>query len=204
MALYDADQSAAAVSSLGRSLASFYTQDDDPTINSSADANFLAGRVKSYCDAIRTYVLGGFASAKFELLFPYDVCYPSCYFTADMPWPQGGRLNRAINMPSAWSTKTGSGLDRMKMEGLSWSATYHNSDKAKETVRFPYTVLSWAKADTCYLIPWFNGGCCWTTEYLFCKTEGTPWINFWAFDHAPLFDWPVNPLPSPKKRITSR
>lgn len=204
MALYDANQTAAATAALGRSLASFWTQDDDPTVNSSADANFLAGRLKTHCDSIRTAVLTVTAGAKFELLFPYDVCYPTCYFTTAVPYPQGGRLNRAVNLPSAWNTKAGSGLDRMKTEGLSWSATYRNSTLAQETVLFPYTVLSWSKSDTRCLIPWFNGGCHWSKEFLFCVAQGTPAINFWAFDHAVLFSWTTSPLPTPKRRVTSR
>jgi len=204
MAFYDASQAAAATTALGRALASFWTQDDDPTINSSADANFLAGRLQTHCSSIVTATKTAYSNAKFELLWPYDVNYKLCYFTNDMPWPQGGRLNRAVNMPSAWSTQAGSGLDRIKTEGLSWSATYHNTDKAKETVQFPYTVLSWSQSATRYLIPWFNGGCHWTQEYLYCLSQSTPAINFWAFDHATLFSWLTQPLPSPRKRITSR
>ena len=45
MAYYDAYTAQAALAALGRSLAAFYTQDDDPTINGSADTNFLAMRL---------------------------------------------------------------------------------------------------------------------------------------------------------------
>jgi hypothetical protein len=33
------------------------------------------------------------------------------------------RLNRAVNLPSQYLAHTGSGLDRLKMEALSWGAT---------------------------------------------------------------------------------
>jgi hypothetical protein len=203
MAFYDLNQVAAASTALGRALASFYTQDDDPTVNGSADANFLAGRIYAHVSAVATAVLGVVSGAQFELLFPYDVCFDVCYYTDDLPYPQGGRLNRAVNLPSQWNAMSGSGLNRIKMEGLSWGATYRNLDNAKATVRFPYQVLSWAQADTRYLVPWFNGGCPWAAEYLFCVNEGTPALNMWAFDHLNLIDQPV-PLPVNAATVTSR
>lgn len=204
MALYDDDQTAEATTVLGRSLATFHHQDSDPSINSYADANFLRDRLKAYIDRIRTHVLASHAGAKFELLFPYDVCYKSAYSNNAYPFPQGGRLNRYINVPSAYSTKAGSGLDRLKMEALSWGASYRNIDLAKETVKFPYAVLSWSKADTRYLVPWFNGGCPWKMEHRFTKDEGTPHVNFWAFDQLCLFSWNVNVNRLPTSRRLAR
>ena len=200
MAFYDANQAAAATSALGRALASFYTQDDDPTINSSADANFLASRIKTHVDSIRTAVLAVYAGAKFELLYPNDVTFLPCYYTPDLPYPQGGRLNHTINLPSAWLTKSGSGLDRFKAEALSWGATYRNMDNSKATAAFPYTApLSWAKSDSAYLVPIFNGGCPWKADYLQASNKAVPLIVLWAFDHLNLLSWPV-PLPKNKRR----
>jgi len=62
-----------------RSMAPFYTQDDDPTVNASADANFLASLIKNHIASIRTTVLASYSSAKFELLWPYDVNFETCY-----------------------------------------------------------------------------------------------------------------------------
>lgn len=194
MALYDANQAAAAVVALGRALASFYTQDDLATINAGADRDFLAARIKAHIDSIRTTVLATYAGAKFELLFPYDVCFSTCYYTDDLPYPQGGRLNRAINFPAAYLAKAGSGLDRMKMEALSWGATFRNLDSAIATMRFPLSIGTWAVADVAYLIPWFNGGCPWTAEFLASGNLGIPSINFWAGDHFVLLS-PSLPLP---------
>jgi hypothetical protein len=123
---YDAYTAQAAQTALGRSLAAFYTQDDDPTVNGSADANFLAGLIKTHIDSIRTTVLAAYSGAKFELLWPYDVNFATCYYTPDVPYPQGGRLNRAVNLPSQYLAQAGSGLDRLKMESLSWGSTYRN------------------------------------------------------------------------------
>ena len=47
MAYYDAYTAQAAQTALGRSLAAFDTQDADPTVNGSADANLLASLIKT-------------------------------------------------------------------------------------------------------------------------------------------------------------
>jgi hypothetical protein len=200
MAYYDANQTAAAQTALGRPLADFYTQDDDPTVNGSADVNFLANRIKSHIDAIRTTVLAAYPGAKFELLWPYDVNYQSCYYTAALPYPQGGRLNRAVNLPAAYLTQAGSGLDRLKMEGLSWGATYRNLTLAQATIQFPTAVATWPVASCRYLVAWFNGGCAWPQEYLFSLNAGIG-LAFWAVDHLTLLGWPLPPLPVNAKQV---
>jgi hypothetical protein len=70
MAYYDSYTAQAAQAALGRSLAAFYTQDDDPTVNGSADANFLASLIKTHIDSIRTTVLAAYSGAKFKPLWP--------------------------------------------------------------------------------------------------------------------------------------
>jgi len=44
---------------------------------------------------------------------------------------------------------------------------------------------------TAYLVPWFNGGCPWTTEYMSAINQSIPLVCFWAFDHFCLFSWPL-------------
>jgi len=201
MAYYDADTQAAAMSQLGRPLARFTCQDDDPEVNGGQDANFLAQRLKSHMDAIRQHVLASYPNAKFEWLFPYDVNHPSCYYTNALPYPQGGRMNARVNLPQALTQKTGSGLDRIKMEALSWGSFYRNWSRAAESISFPFKQLQWPKDSCAYLIPWFNGGCFWGKEYLECIRHGLPLINFWAFDHACLMGWP---LAFPEEERTAR
>jgi len=189
MAFYDAYTTGA----LGHSPGPFWTQDDNPAAHS-ADVAFLAGQLKAHIDGIRSYVLASYPGAKFELLFAYDVCYPSAIWTDAVPYPQGGRLNYAVNMPAAYLTKSGSGLDRIKMEALAWGATYRNLTLAEQSIAFPYTVGTWSKSDVRYNLPWFNGGCPWTREYLYSVNNGIPCLNLWAFDHGCLMGWPL-PLP---------
>ncbi|WP_321471164.1 hypothetical protein [uncultured Paludibaculum sp.] len=202
MAYYDAETVAAAQFVLGRPLAAFGTQDDDPTVNGGTDAAFLADRLKAHVDGIRSYVLAAYPGAKFEWLHALDVNGAACYHTLDFPYPQGGRLNAAVNIPVAWQSKAGSGLDRIKMEALSWGATYRNLDKAKQAVRWPYTApQGWPKADVRYLIPIFNGGCPWKQELLFARQEGVSQVNLWAWDHLSLLH--VR-LPLPKAKGSAR
>jgi hypothetical protein len=190
MAFYDAYTSAAAVSALGRALAVFEHQDDDPTVNGGADAAWLAGQIKTHIDAIRTAILAVYAGAKFELLYPCDVTFGTAFWTNNEPYPQGGRLNAAVNLPSAYRTQAGSGIDRLKIEALSWGATYRTMDNAKAAIAFPKTSpMSWSAV--AYLIPWFNGGCRWPREYQLAA--GVPLVNFWAVDHFTLLSWPIPP-----------
>ena len=204
MAYYDAWAASAATAALGRALANFQHQDDDPTVNSGADAAWLASCIKTHIDAIRTAVLAVQSGAKFELLWPFDVNYSTVYWTNDMPWPQGGRLNRAVNLPAAYLAKAGSGLDRFKMEALSWGSTYRNLTNAKLAIAFPWTVGTWSRDNAAYLVPWSNGGCAWPAEFLAwlnaiiaaLPDTPSPIVNFWAVDHLTLLGWRTQPLPS--------
>lgn len=200
MALYDANQAAAATTALGRALAPFDTQDDDPTINAGADAVFLSGRIWAHGNAIVTAVQSSYPCANFELLYPLDRNHPTCYYTDDLPNPQGGRLNGAMNLPSEFTAKAGSGLNRLKMEGLSWESFYFDQNRLAETARYPYTELSWSKSDAALLIGWSTGACPWTAAYLFFLNEGIPLLNLSAADHAQRLSWGV-PLPVNEPRV---
>lgn len=183
MAYYDDDTAAAAVASLGRALASFDDPNDDPSINSYADANFLRGRIKAHIDTIRTYVLAAHSNAKFELLWPLDVNEP-----------ETKQLNRYVNLPSEYGQKTGSGLDRMKIEALAFGAYEFDLDKARRAVRYPFTELTWDLTDMWYLMPWFRGAGPWPRELLLAGREQVPGVTFWAWDHLGLLSWGL-PLP---------
>ncbi len=197
MAYYDAATSAAATSALGRPLYKFTCQDDDPTVNNGADTDFLAARLKAHIDGIREGVLAKFPNAKFEILYPNDVNNPVCYAGPNVTYSQGGRLNAAVNLPAAWRTKEGSGLDRFKVEALSWGATYLNLTLAHQAITFALTPqLSWDPVDVAYLIPWFNGFCPWPNEFQAASTRGLGLINLWAYDHLALMSWPL-PFPVP-------
>ena len=200
MGYYDPVTTAAANSALGRPLYNFTCQDDDPSVNSGADAAFLAGQLKAHVDAIRQAVLASYPEAKFEILYPDDVNNPLCNISSTNPFPQGGRLNAAVNLPVAWKSPAGSGLDRFKVEALSWGASYRNLDLANQAIAFAFTgPMSWPLSDIAYLIPWFNGSCPWPHEFQSAWSLDLGLINFWAYDHLALMSWPL-PFPTPTKR----
>jgi hypothetical protein len=162
--------------------------------------NFLANQLKSHIDAIRAEVLAAYPGARFEILYPNDVNNAVCYSGEFVSSPQGGRLNAAVNLPSAWRTKATSGFDRFKVEALSWSAQYHHLDLAEEAIYFALTSpMSWDTADVAYLVPWFNGSCPWPAEFRFADSRGIALINFWAYDHLAMMSWQL-PIPSPIRR----
>lgn len=189
MAYYDAETAAAAETALGRALATFASPTDDPAINSYADAQFLRGRLKAHIDAVRTVVLAACSGAQFELLWPYDVCYPTA-----SAFGVGGRLNRYVSLPAEYEQKSGSGLDRMKVEGLAFGSQERNLAKAQEAMVLAFQALLWDRADVAYLLPWFNGGCPWRAEYLAARRARVPAIAMWAIDHLALLGREL-PLP---------
>jgi hypothetical protein len=199
MAYYDAYTAAAALAALGLALASFWTQDDDPGVNSHADANFLRGLVYAHMHVIAAAVKAAYSGAKFEWLLPLDTNNPSVYWNAGYPYPQGGRMNNYVNIPSQYMGTNGD-IDRVKLEALSWGANYLNLDLAKAAMAYGSSVLTYAKSATAYLIPWYNGACAWTSQYLAAVNARMPLICFWAFDHLCLLSWPL-PLPTNRRRV---
>jgi hypothetical protein len=196
MAYYDNVTKAAAQSALVRPLFKFTCQDDDPAVNNGADANFLAAQLKAHIDAIRTAVLAQYPDTKFEILYPNDVNNPVCLLGPTVQFAQGGRLNAAVNLPVQYTTQQNSGLDRFKVEALSWGATYLDMDRAREAIVFALTSpMSWDQSNVAYLIPWFNGTCPWPREFGLASSRGLHLINFWAYDHLSLMSWPL-PLPT--------
>ncbi len=190
MAFYDAWTSAQAVTALARTLAYFDTINDDPSVNGYADANFLRELIKTHIDALRSVVLAAVPATHFELLYPYDVNYP-----VTNAFGIGGRLNHYVNFPAEFAAKAGSGLDRIKMESLSFGEQEHNFEKQKVSIAFPFTApQSWPRDSVAYLVAIDNGTCAWQREYLYAR-DLVALVNFWAFDHFVLLSWPL-PLPT--------
>ncbi|MEJ7605291.1 MAG: hypothetical protein WKF37_03265 [Bryobacteraceae bacterium] len=145
--------------------------------------------MRDHANALITHVKSTHPSAKFELLFPYDVNHPE---PAGIHLV-GGRLNRYINLPSEWETKAGSNLDRIKMEALDFGAWSRNLDLARTAIDFPIA-LGWPKESVLHLVPVFRGGYPWEKELAMAAGAGIPSINLWAFDHVCIYGWPPAPL----------
>ena len=66
MGYYDVETVAAAQTALGRPLQIFMTPNDDPTVNSSADALFLRNRLRDYLSALVADIRSAFPTVKCE------------------------------------------------------------------------------------------------------------------------------------------
>ena len=183
MAFYDVATAAAAETALGRPLHIFTSPNDDPTVNGGADAIFLRNRLRDHVTALIQYVRAVHPSARFEVLFPYDVNHPTPVgFNKEL----GGRLNSFINFPSEWSSKTSSGFNVLKMEALAFGGSLRDLDLAKTAIRFPID-LGWPLDSVRYLVPVFGPATPWEKEWAIAIGEGIPITNLWAFDQVSIF-----------------
>jgi hypothetical protein len=195
MAFYDDDTQSAALAALGQPLRSFLTPDDDP---SNPDALFLRDRLRDHVASLAAYVRSRHPAARFEVLFPYDVNYPTRVGIHQL----GGRLLRFVNFPAEWEHPSTAGFDRIKMEGLDFGASNRDLNLAEETIRFPLE-LGWPSTSVRYMIPVFNGGCPSTQEYRLAKRYSLASVNLWAFDHVCIFGLPVGE-PARRTRVMRR
>lgn len=183
MGFYDPETTADAATLLGRPLHVFRRPTDSPLVNGGADAIFLRNKLRDHIAALRAHVLAAHPTARFELLYPYDVNHPVPAGVHAL----GGALNRFVNFPAEYESKGTSGLDTLKMEALDFGAWSRSLDLSRTAIEFPL-VLGWPKDSVRYLVPVFRGGSAWEKEYLEAKGQGIPVINFWAHDHINLYN----------------
>lgn len=202
MAFYDDETIAAAQTALGRPLFVFLTPDDDPTVNSGADAAFLRNRLRDHVAALVADLRSAYHSARCEVLWPYDVNHPTPV-PADAPY-LGGRLNYAVNLPTEWRTQPTSNLDHMKVEALAFGQSMRNLDLSSEAVNL-FQSLGWPATALRYLVPLsgsINGLIApvpWYRELALARGAGININNLWAFDHVCLFNLDV-PEPALERR----
>lgn len=184
MAFYDAYTANRFQTQYGRALHTFLTPNDDPSVNSYVDANFLRQTVKDHVDAIRSYVLATHPGAVFELLWPLDVNDPSTR-----------RLNRYINLPAEWETKSGSGFETFMVEGFQFAGVDRNLDKVRWMAGYPFETLFWPRTACRYLMGNFNAGWPFARDFLAARRTLVPLLKIWAYDHLCLFGR-LLPLPA--------
>lgn len=189
MGYYDAETTAAAETALGRALHSFNFQSDDPTVNSGADALFLSDRLRDHVAALVADIRSVYPSAICELLWPYDVNYPSL-LSAGSAAPLGGPLNYAVNLPAEWRTQASGSFSRIKVEALAFGTSFRNLNLAAEAIGL-FPSFGWSPADLRYLVPVFGTACPWRRELALAIAAGFTTNNFWAFDHICLYNLQV-------------
>jgi hypothetical protein len=198
MAYYDDETAAAAQAALGRPLRTFLTANDDPSVNSSADAIFLRNRLRDHLNALVTDIRGAFPSVKCELLWPYDVNYPTPV-PADNP-QLGGQLNRFVNLPIEWTSQSSSGFDLVKTEALAFTTSLRNLNLAREAVQL-FSGFGWPAEALRYLVPVFGFAVPWERELSLVWGAGLPIANLWAFDHICLYNLIVPERPLERRSI---
>ncbi len=196
MAFYDDETRAAALAALGRPLAAFWTPDDDPAVNSGADALFLRNRLRDHIAALIADLKSSYPAAKCELLWPYDVNYPSP-IPAGAPY-LGGRLNYAINLPAEWKTQSTSGFNTVKTEALAFATGMRDLDLASEAINL-FPRFGWPLDNLRYLVPVFGVATPWNRELALAIGAGIATNNLWAFDHICLYNLDV-PEPALERR----
>ncbi len=196
MAYYDDETLAAAQTALGRALHVFQLPNDDPSVNSSADAVFLRNRLRDHVAALVADIRSAYPGVICEVLWPYDVNYPSPVGTP----PVGGRLNRFINLPVEWQTKPQSGLDRIKAEALAFGTSLRNLDYASDAINL-FPSLGWPVSAVRYLVPIFGTAVPWYKELNLAIGAGLNTNNLWAFDHICLYNLQVPEPPPPSRSV---
>jgi hypothetical protein len=188
MAFYHPEITSAAQAQLGRPLVRFESPVDDPLRNDGADAIFLRSRLRDHVSALISHIRGLYSTARLELLFPYDVNHPTPAGIHQI----GGRLNRFINLPLEWESKTSSNLDSIKTEALDFGAWSRDLNLARTAIKLPLE-LGWPRDSVRHLVPVFRGGYAWEKEVEIAEASGIPAVNLWAFDHVCIFGWPPSP-----------
>jgi len=196
MAYYDDETLAAAQSQLGRPLYVFQTPNDDPSANNSADAIFLRNRLRDHVAGLVTDIRSAYPGVICEVLWPYDVNYPS---PVGSP-PVGGRLNRFINLPVEWQTQPQSGLDRMKAEALAFGTSLRDLNYAAEAIKL-FPSFGWPVNAVRYLVPVFGAAVPWYKELNLAIGAGLNTNNLWAFDHVCLYNLQVPEPPPPSRSV---
>ena len=183
MGYYDDETVAAAQTALGRPLHTFMTTNDDPSVNSSADALFLRNRLRDYLSALQADIRSAFPTVKCELLWPYDVNYPVPVGNPAI----GGQLNRFVNLPVEWQQQSTSGFDSVKAEALTFSTSFRDLNLAREAIEL-FPAFGWPLAALRYLVPVFGFADPWERQLALAWGAGLPFANLWAFDHVCLFN----------------
>jgi len=180
MAFYDSETAAAAQAALGRPLHKFLGPNDDPSVNGGTDAMFLRNRLRDHVASIVSHIRSRYPSAQSEVLFAYDVNYPT------QNDGLGGSLNRFINFPIEWGSHTTAGFDRLKVEALAFGGRLRNLDLARTAIEFPLG-QDWPLSSIRYLAPVFVYSSTWEKELALAVGLKIPVVNLWAFDQMCIF-----------------
>jgi len=184
MAYYDSYTTAQFLSAFGRALHVFTTNDDDPSAWPD-DAGFLRDQLDAHTDAIRSYVLASYPSAKFEVLWPMDVNDPPTR-----------RLNYLVNLPNGWSPAN---FDTFKCEAFGYTGDDHDMTKAAAAITFPFANKGFPNNRSRHIVGLFGYPWPWERALVLSRRAKLGGISLWAYDQYCLFALPA-PLPVEERR----
>lgn len=191
MGFYDSVTVADALVALGVPLHVFNTQNDDIT-SFPTHVEFLRDRISAFMSAIAASVRVAHPSTEFEILHATDVSRTEMYLTLDTPYPQGGRVNGAVNWADSFQGPLTAPFEFVKIECLSWGVTYRVEEPIKHGIKFPTTAPNiWTVPFLTYLMPNFNPGCPQNLEFRLATDANYPNVALFALDHIVIFSWPL-------------
>lgn len=180
MPFYDAWTKAEFENHYGRAMVVFLNHDANPG-DHPEEVEFLAKLLGDFTLAIIDYVKASHPSARFEVLYPFDV--------NDTPF------NRAINYPDyAWTPAT---LNSLKTEGLRY--TFGKNLRASEQGLDMGVPLGFPVSQRSHLTGLGDSAAPWLKEARLCRGKGFESVVLFALDQFCLIGYKV-PLPHSGRR----
>ena len=180
MPFYDAWTTAEFVARYGHAMTVFEDNNHDPALYPD-EMEFLASLLGEFTDAVIAYVRSWYPTARFEVLYPFDV--------------NGNPFNRAFNYPGTFWTPAA--LDCLKTEGL--SLTFTRNLAASEQGISMGGLLGFDSSKRAHLVGLGDSTAPWLKETRIAEGQGFESVVGFALDQFCLIGYEV-PLPLSSRR----
>lgn len=182
MPFYDAWTMAEFESRYGRPLPVIVANNVNPA-DYPDEVEFLADVLGEFTDAVMAHVKASYPSARFEVLYPFDV--------------NDTAFNRAINYPDAWWTPAA--LDCLKTEALRY--TFGRNLKASEEGMVMGEALGFDRSKLAHLVGLGDATAAWLKEMRIVAGKGYESAVGFALDQFCLIGYEL-PFPQSTRRVT--
>jgi hypothetical protein len=172
MPFYDAWTAAQFLAAYGRAMTVFTDNTHDPALYPD-EAGFLPAVIGSFTDAVMSYVLASYSTARFEVLYPVDVNQTA--------------FNRAINYPLAsW---TPGALTCLKTESFGFTLQ-RNLDQSESAMNFG-AALGFSASARSHLVGVGDPTNAWLKEARSAAGKGFESVVLFALDQLCLVGYPL-------------